>query len=165
MMLLSVLRGIARLAFVLVVLGVTGAAVAIGYGLYYFSHDMPDFQQIANYVPAVGSKIYDADGKLIAEFETERRIPVSIGEVPTLVVNAFLAAEDRDFYAHKGVNPQAIFRAAVADIARFHSGQRPVGASTITQQVVRHFLLSRELSLTRKAKEAILAYHLDKKFS
>ena len=84
-MLLSVLRGIARVAFVLVVLGVTGAAVAVGYGLYYFSHDLPDFQQIANYVPAVGSKVYDADGKLIAEFETERRIPVSIDEVPTLV--------------------------------------------------------------------------------
>src|SRR4051794_25106410 len=165
MMLLSVLRGIARLAFVLVLLGVTGAAVAIGYGLYYFSHDLPDFQQIANYVPAVGSKVYDGDGKLIAEFETERRIPVSIGEVPTLVVNAFLAAEDRDFYTHKGVNPQAIFRAAVADVARFHSGQRPVGASTITQQVVRHFLLSRELSMARKAKEAILAYRLDKEVS
>jgi penicillin-binding protein 1A len=165
MMLLSVMRGIARIAFVLVVLGVTGAAVGVGYGLYYFSHDLPDFQRIANYVPAVGSKVYDADGKLIAEFETERRIPVSIDEVPTLVVNAFLAAEDRDFYTHKGVNPQAIFRAAVADIARFHSGQRPIGASTITQQVVRHFLLSRELSMTRKVKEAILAYRLDKELS
>jgi penicillin-binding protein 1A len=164
-MLLSVLRGIARIAFVLVVLGVTGAAVTAGYGLYYFSHDLPDFQRIANYVPAIGSKVYDADGRLIAEFETERRIPVAIDEVPTLVVNAFLAAEDRDFYTHKGVNPQAIFRAGVADIARFHSGQRPIGASTITQQVVRHFLLSRELSMARKVKEAILAYRLDKEIS
>ena len=161
MMLLSVLRGIARVAFVLVVLGVIGAAVAVGYGLTYFSRDLPDFQQIANYVPAMGSKVYDADGKLVAEFETERRIPVSIDEVPTLVINAFLAAEDRDFYAHKGVDPQAVFRAAVADIARFHSGQRPIGASTITQQVVRHFLLSREVSITRKVKEAILAYRLE----
>ncbi len=144
---------------------VTGGAVAVAYGLYYVSNDLPDFQRIANYVPAVGSKVYDADGKLIAEFETERRIPVSIGEVPTLVVNAFLAAEDRDFYSHKGVDPQAIFRAAVADIARYRSGQRPIGASTITQQVVRHFLLSRELSITRKAKEAILAYQLDKRLS
>lgn len=164
-MLLSVLRGIARIAFVLVVLGVTGVAITAGYGLYYFSHDLPDFQRIVNYVPAIGSKVYDADGKLIAEFEAEHRIPVSIDEVPTLVVNAFLAAEDRDFYTHKGVNPQAIFRAAMADVARFHSGQRPIGASTITQQVVRHFLLSRELSLTRKVKEAILAYRLDKEIS
>ena len=165
MMLLSVLRGIARAAFVLVVLGVIGAAVAVGYGLTYFSRDLPDFQQIANYVPAIGSKVYDADGKLVAEFETERRIPVSIDEVPILVINAFLAAEDRDFYAHKGVDPQAVFRAAVADIARFRSGQRPIGASTITQQVVRHFLLSRELSITRKIKEAILAYRLNKELS
>jgi penicillin-binding protein 1A len=165
MMLLMALRGAARVVFMLVLLGVIGGAVAVGYGLYYFSHDLPDFQQIANYVPAVGSKVYDANGRLIAEFETERRIPVSIGEVPTVVVNAFLAAEDRDFYTHKGVDPQAVFRAAVADIARFRSGQRPIGASTITQQVVRHFLLSRELSITRKAKEAILAYHLDKKLN
>ncbi|MGE0260492.1 MAG: transglycosylase domain-containing protein, partial [Alphaproteobacteria bacterium] len=164
-MLLSVLRGVARLVFVMVLLAVTGGAAAVAYGLYYFSHDLPDFQRIANYVPAVGSKVYDADGKLIAEFETERRIPVSIGEVPTLVVNAFLAAEDRDFYSHNGVDPQAIFRAAVADIARYRSGQRPIGASTITQQVVRHFLLSREVSITRKAKEAILAYQLDKTLS
>ncbi len=164
-MLLSLLRGVARAAFVLVVVGVTGGAVAAAYCLYYVSQDLPDFQRVANYVPAVGSKVFDANGRLIAEFETERRIPVSIGEVPTLVVNAFLAAEDRDFYTHKGVNPQAIFRAAVADIARFRSGQRPIGASTITQQVVRHFLLSRELSITRKIKEAILAYRLDKELS
>jgi penicillin-binding protein 1A len=164
-MLLPVLRGIARVAFVLLVLGLTGAAAAVGYGLYYYSRELPDFDQIAHYVPAMGTKVYDANGALIAEFETERRIPVSIGEVPTLVVNAFLAAEDRDFYSHKGVDPEAIFRAAVADISRVGSGQRPIGASTITQQVVRHFLLSRELSLTRKAKEAILAYRLDKQFS
>ncbi len=164
-MLLSILRGVARLVFVLVLLAVTGGAAAVAYGLYYVSNDLPDFQRIANYVPAVGSKVYDADGRLVAEFETERRIPVSIGEVPTLVVNAFLAAEDRDFYSHKGVDPQAIFRAAVADIARYRSGQRPIGASTITQQVVRHFLLSRELSITRKAREAILAYQLDKRLS
>ncbi|MGD9615386.1 MAG: penicillin-binding protein 1A [Alphaproteobacteria bacterium] len=164
-MLLSVLRGMARVAFVLVVLGVTGAAVGVGYGLYHFSRDLPDFQKIVSYVPAVGSKVYDADGRLIAEFEAERRIPVAIEQVPTLVVNAFLAAEDRDFYTHKGVDPQAIFRAAVADIARFRSGQRPIGASTITQQIVRHFLLSRELSITRKVREAILAYRLDKELS
>ena len=126
----------------LVLLGVTGAAVAIGYGLYYFSHDLPDFQQIANYVPAVGSKVYDADGKLIAEFETERRIPVSIGEVPPLVVNAFLAAEDRDFYTITG-STRRRFSAPRWPISRaIHRGQRPIGASTITQQVVRHFLLS-----------------------
>jgi penicillin-binding protein 1A len=164
-MLLSVLRSMARVGFMVVVLAVVAAAVAIGYGLTYFSRDLPDFERIANYLPAVGSKVYDADGRLIAEFESERRIPVTIGEVPALVINAFLAAEDRDFYAHKGVDPQAVFRAAVADIARLHSGQRPIGASTITQQVVRHFLLSRELSITRKIKEAILAYRLDKELS
>jgi penicillin-binding protein 1A len=165
MMLLSVLRGMARVAFMLVVLGVAAGAVGVGYGLHYFSRDLPDFDKIVNYVPAIGSKVYDADGRLIAEFETERRIPVSIDEIPTLVVNAFLAAEDRDFYAHRGFDPQAILRAAVAYLGRLYSGQRPIGASTITQQVVRHFLLSRELSIERKVREAILAYRIEQELS
>src|SRR5204862_1323515 len=93
------------------------------------------------------------------------RVPVSIGKVPRRVINAFLAAEDRDFYAHTGVNPFAIFRAGVTDVLRLGKGQRPVGASTITQQVVRHFLLTNEVSISRKIKEALLAYRIEKSLS
>ena len=158
---LPVLRGIARTVFVVVIAAVIGTAVVAGAGLYHYSRDLPDHHQIAGYLPAVGSKVYDGTGALMAEFETERRIPVSIEKVPKLVINAFLAAEDRDFYSHDGVDPGAIIRAALADITRVQRGQRPMGASTITQQVVRHFLLSREVSISRKVKEAILAYRIE----
>src|SRR5207248_9175760 len=82
-----------------------------------------------------------------------------------MMIQAVLAAEDRDFYTHNGVNPIAVFRAAIADITRFQRGQRPIGASTITQQVVRHFLLSNEVSASRKIKEALLAYRIEHELS
>ena len=84
-----------------------------------------------------------------------------IKKIPAMVIHAFLAAEDREFYTHNGVNPWAIFRAGLTDALRFHKGQRPQGASTITQQVVRHFLLTKEVSISRKIKEAILAYRIE----
>src|SRR5262249_10146232 len=102
---------------------------------------------------------------LMADLASERRIPVAIGKVPKIVISAFLAAEDRDFYNHRGVDPVAIFRAAMADVLRFQRGQRPLGASTITQQVVRHFLLNNELSVSRKVKEAMLAYRIERSLS
>ena len=92
---------------------------------------------------------------------SEHRIIVPIGQVPRQMVDAVLATEDRDFYSHNGVNPVAVFRAAMADIMRYQRGQRPLGASTITQQVVRHFLLNNELSVSRKIKEALLAYRIE----
>jgi penicillin-binding protein 1A len=161
MMVLQLLRVTTRVLFLVVVLAALGGAGLAGIGLYRFSRDLPDHQQLANYVPATGSKVYDANGALMVEFETEHRIPVTIDKVPRLVIRAFLAAEDRDFYSHNGVDPSAIIRAATADLLRFHRGQRPQGASTITQQVVRHFLLNRELSVSRKVKEAMLAYRIE----
>jgi penicillin-binding protein 1A len=155
------LRGLARVLFVLVVILALGIGGFIGLTLAHFGRDLPDYQQLANYVPAVGSKVYAADGSLMTEFESEHRIPVTIGQVPPLVIRAFLAAEDHDFYKHRGVDPSAIFRAAFADVLRFRRGQRPIGASTITQQVVRHFLLTNEVSFSRKIKEAILAYRIE----
>ncbi|HEX5453269.1 MAG TPA: PBP1A family penicillin-binding protein [Stellaceae bacterium] len=159
------LRVVARAAFIaLIVLSVAaGAALALTLG--YFERDLPDLTEIANYVPAVGSKIYDANGALMTEFEREHRIPVKFDHIPPLVIHAFLAAEDRDFYKHGGVNPVAMLRAAATDLLRLPSGQRPIGASTITQQVVRHFLLSNEVSITRKIKEALLAYRIERTLS
>src|SRR6266851_604072 len=158
---LRILRGLARAAFIIFVVAALGIGGFVGVTLAHFSRELPDYQQLANYLPATGSKVYASDGSLMTEFESEHRIPVSIGKVPRIVIEAFLAAEDRDFYTHSGVNPGAIFRAAVADITRLNRGQRPIGASTITQQVVRHFLLNNEVSVSRKAKEAILAYRIE----
>src|SRR5712691_10882481 len=162
---LRALRGIARLVFILFVLAALGIGGFVGVTLAHFGRELPDYQQLAKYQPATGSKVYAGDGSFMAEFESEHRIPVAIGKVPRVVVEAFLAAEDRDFYTHNGVNPGAIFRAAVADVARFRNGQRPIGASTITQQVVRHFLLTNELSVSRKIKEAMLAYRIERTLS
>src|SRR5438067_9289807 len=162
---LRVLRGLARIAFVVVVVGALGGGAFVAITLSHFGRDLPDYQQLGNYVPATGSKVYAADCSLMAEFESEHRIPVPIAKIPRLMIQAILAAEDRDFYNHQGVNPAAIFRAAVADITRFQRGQRPIGASTITQQVVRHFLLNNELSVSRKIKEALLAYRIERELS
>jgi penicillin-binding protein 1A len=158
---MRVLRGIARITFVAVVCFAVGIGGFVGLTLAHFGRDLPNYQQLTNYVPAVGSKVYAGDASLMIEFETEHRIPVTIAQVPQVVIRAFLAAEDRDFYNHRGVNPAAILRAAFADILRFQRGQRPMGASTITQQVVRHFLLNNEVSISRKIKEMLLAYRIE----
>ncbi|MBV9862700.1 MAG: transglycosylase domain-containing protein, partial [Alphaproteobacteria bacterium] len=127
----------------------------------HYGHDLPDYQQLADYLPATGTKVYAGDGSFMAEYATERRVIVPIQAIPSRVVHAFLAAEDREFYYHNGVNPLAILRAALTDIVRFGHGERLIGASTITQQLVKHFLLNNEVSLARKIKEAILAYRIE----
>ena len=161
----GLLRGVAQLIFVvgIIVAIVGGGAVALA--IAHFSRDLPDHQQLLTYQPATGSRVYAGDGTYMAEFATEHRAITPIKEIPQLVVRAFLAAEDRDFYNHSGINPLAIFRAAVVDVARFGHGQRPLGASTITQQLVRHFLLTNEVSVSRKIKEALLAYRIESALS
>ena len=160
-----ILRGVARVAFLIIVVAAVGIGSFIGISLVYFGRDLPNHQQLAAYVPATGTKVYASDGAFMAEFASEHRIIVPIGKVPRTMVQAVLAAEDRDFYTHNGVNPVAVFRAAIADVTRFQRGQRPIGASTITQQVVRHFLLSNEVSVSRKVKEAMLAYRIEHELS
>ena len=159
---IRILRILARIAFaVIVIAAVAGGAVA-GVTLAYFGRDLPSEEQLLHYVPAMGSKVYASDGSPMLELATENRIPVPLAKIPPLVIHAFLAAEDRDFYNHNGVNPGAVFRAAMSDVLRLQKGQRPLGASTITQQVVRHFLLTNEVSVARKIKEALLAYRIEK---
>ncbi len=159
------LRGLAQLIFVLGVLGAIIVGGALALAVAHFSHDLPDQQQLLSYQPATGTKIYAGDGSLMAEFATEHRIITPFKDIPPLVVHAFLAAEDREFYSHNGVNPMSILRAAFVDIMRFGRGQRPLGASTITQQLVRHFLLTNEVSISRKIKEALLAYRIENQLS
>jgi len=159
------LRGLARLIFVVLILLALFVGGGLAVTIAHFSRDLPDHQQLLAYAPATGTRVYAGDGSFIAEYASEHRILTPIDDVPPLVVHAFLAAEDRDFYNHNGVNPMSILRAAVADIARYGRGQRPLGASTITQQLVRHFLLTNEVSVSRKIKEALLAYRIENQLS
>jgi penicillin-binding protein 1A len=143
-----------------VLLAMLGGGFA-GLTIWYFGRDLPDYQQLANYQPPITTRVLAGDGRLLAEYATERRVFVPIGAIPKRVVAAFLAAEDKNFYTHHGVDPISMVRAAVTDIGRWRSSRRPIGASTITQQVAKNMLLSNELSLSRKIKEVLLATRID----
>jgi penicillin-binding protein 1A len=158
---IGALRGIVRLIFVTGIFVALAVAGVIGVTVWHFGRDLPDHQALLTYQPPTGTRVYAADGSLMAEFASEHRIITPIGKIPPLVVHAFLAAEDREFFTHGGINPFSIVRAAIADLVRYHRGQRPLGASTITQQLVRHFLLTNEVSISRKVKEALLAYRIE----
>ncbi len=141
-----------------------GAATVIGYTVYEeYSADLPSLDGLRTYQPPVVSRIYAGDDRLIAELAQERRIFVPFSAIPEIVKKAFIAAEDKSFYQHRGVDPMAIARAAVTDLQRLGESRRPVGASTITQQVARNMLLaSNDLSFKRKVKEALLALRLER---
>ncbi|MEZ5826177.1 MAG: penicillin-binding protein 1A [Geminicoccaceae bacterium] len=127
--------------------------------------DLPDYSHLANYVPPNVTRIHAGDGRLLAEYAHEKRVFVPIDAMPNRVKEAFVAAEDKNFYNHIGVDPVGIIRAAVDNIQRVQQNLRPQGASTITQQVAKNFLLTNEVSLDRKIKEAILALRMEKAFS
>ncbi len=130
-----------------------------------YGADLPDYHQLADYSPKIVTRIHAGDGHLLAEFATEKRVFVPIDAIPKRVVNAFLAAEDKDFFHHGGVDPLRIAKAAITDIKDLHSGRRAGGASTITQQVAKNMLLSNERTMSRKVKEAILAFRIEETFS
>lgn len=161
---LSLLGIFAEMLSILIGLGLIGVVLAsvAGYAAYQrFSADLPDIDVLKAYQPRVMSRVYAADGRLLSELATERRIFVPIAAIPPLVKQAFISAEDQNFYTHHGVDPVAILRAAVTDIAQYGQGRRPVGASTITQQVAKNMLLGNEVSLSRKAREALLALRIE----
>ncbi|HEX3574794.1 MAG TPA: PBP1A family penicillin-binding protein [Rhodopila sp.] len=141
-----------------------GVVVAAGGYMAYqhFSTDLPDVDGLRNYQPPVMSRVYAGDSRLLAELATERRIFVPVSAIPEIVKQAFISAEDKTFYTHRGIDPLAIARAAVFDLAHAGQGRRPIGASTITQQVAKNMLLDNQMSLARKAKEAILAMRIEK---
>jgi penicillin-binding protein 1A len=131
-----------------------------------YSENLPDYEQLKNYSPIITTRLYAADGSLISEFSKEKRIFVPIDNIPKNLINAFLAAEDANFYKHSGIDPTAIFRASVRNFFTVLSGEGTVGgASTITQQVVKNFLLTRERTFQRKIKEAILAFRISQTLS
>ena len=143
-----------------VILAVAGCGF-VGITLWYFGRDLPDYQQLAHYQPSIMTRVHAGDGRLLAEYATERRIFIPIQAIPKPVINAFIAAEDKNFYSHHGVDPISILRAAITDLGRLRANRRPVGASTITQQVAKNMLLSNEISIRRKIKEILLATRIE----
>lgn len=152
----------------LVSMGLLGAVIALGgavWALSYFSRDLPDYSQLKDYEPPVVTRLYSGDGRLLAEYAEEKRVYVPIEVIPDLVRHAFVSAEDQNFYNHKGVDFIAVVRAIVTNLKHAGSGKRPEGASTITQQVAKNFLLGNEVSYRRKIREAILAWRMEKALS
>src|SRR6201985_1234725 len=146
---------------VLFLVGVAGVAGAI----WHFSRDLPDYSQLQDYDPPVMTRVHASDGALLGEYSKERRLYLPIQAVPKIVINAFLAAEDKNFYEHGGIDYSGMARAALLYAQNFGSNRRPQGASTITQQVAKNFLLTNEVSFTRKIKEALLAMRLERAYS
>jgi penicillin-binding protein 1A len=146
------------------ILFVVGVAAVAGL-MWHFSKDLPDYSQLQDYEPPVMTRVHAADGSLVAEYARERRLYIPIQAVPKRVINAFLAAEDKNFYEHGGLDFIGIARAAINYLENYGSNRHPQGASTITQQVAKNFLLSNEVSFARKIKEALLALKIERTYS
>jgi penicillin-binding protein 1A len=141
-----------------------GIAAAAGM-IWHFSKDLPDYSQLQDYEPPVMTRVHAVDGSLLGEYAKERRLYLPIQAVPKLVINAFLAAEDKNFYEHGGIDYSGMARAALLYAQNYGSNRRPQGASTITQQVAKNFLLNNEVSFSRKIKEALLAMRIERAYS
>ncbi|WP_416897012.1 MAG: penicillin-binding protein 1A [Minwuia sp.] len=151
----------------LTILGLIGVIAVAGFAYLVFWHygrGLDDVDRLAEYKPPVATRVYAGDGRLMAEYALQNRLYVPIEAIPPRVIGAFLAAEDSEFYQHMGIDPMAIARAAINNLKNYGTNRRPEGASTITQQVAKNFLLTNEVSYERKIKEAILAFRIEKAF-
>ena len=133
--------------------------------LWYFSSDLPDYKILANYKPPVSSRVHSGEGQLIAEYALQKRFFIPYDSIPKKVIYSFISAEDKNFFYHPGVDAKSITRAVIKNIKNYYSAKRLEGASTITQQVAKNFLLTSEVSLKRKIKEAILAFRIERAYS
>ena len=133
--------------------------------LWYFSIGLPDYKKLSNYQPPISSRVYSENRKLIAEYAIEKRLFIPFESIPDKVVNAFLSAEDKNFFKHPGVDAKGILRAVLKNIKNISQNKRLEGASTITQQVAKNFLLTNEVSMKRKIKEAILAFRIERAYT
>ena len=133
--------------------------------LWAFSNNLPDYKFLKNYKPSVSSKIYSGEGELVSDFSSEKRIFVPYKAIPERVINSFLSAEDKNFFSHPGVDAKGVLRATINNISNIIASKRLEGASTITQQVAKNFLLTNEVSINRKLKEAILAFRIERALS
>ena len=141
------------------------SALSIIAVLWAFSNNLPDYKFLKSYKPAVSSKVYSGDGELVNDFSSEKRIFVPYKAISEKVINSFLSAEDKNFFYHPGVDAKGVLRAVVNNISNIIASKRLEGASTITQQVAKNFLLTNEVSLNRKIKEAILAFRIERALS
>ena len=133
--------------------------------LWYFSSDLPDYKILSSYKPPVSSRVHSGEGQLIAEYALQKRLFIPYDSVPKKVIYSFLSAEDKNFFTHPGIDAKSITRAIIKNLKNINSEKRLEGASTITQQVAKNFLLSSEVSLKRKIKEAILAFRIERAYS
>ena len=118
--------------------------------LWYFSIGLPDYKKLSNYQPPISSRVYSEDSKLIAEYALEKRLFIPYESIPNKVINAFLSAEDKNFFSHPGIDAKGILRAVIKNIKNISQNKRLEGASTITQQVAKNFLLTNEVSMKKK---------------
>ena len=133
--------------------------------LWYFSVGLPDYKKLSNYQPPISSRVYSEDSKLVAEYAIEKRLFIPYESIPPKVINSFLSAEDKNFFSHPGVDAKGILRAVIKNIKNITQNKRLEGASTITQQVAKNFLLTNEVSMKRKIKEAILAFRIERAYT
>ena len=133
--------------------------------LWYFSIGLPDYKKLSNYQPPISSRVYSDNGKLIAEYALEKRLFIPFESIPKKVIHSFLSAEDKNLFNHPGVDAKGILRAFLKNLKNISENKRLEGASTITQQVAKNFLLTNEVSLKRKIKEAILAFRIERAYS
>jgi len=132
--------------------------------LWYFSAGLPDYKKLSNYQPPISSRVYSENNKLIAEYALEKRLFIPYESIPEKVINAFLSAEDKNFFNHPGIDAKGILRAVIKNLKNISQNKRLEGASTITQQVAKNFLLTNEVSMKRKVKEAILAFRIERAY-
>ncbi|WP_440908117.1 penicillin-binding protein 1A [Candidatus Pelagibacter sp.] len=151
--------------FILITSFILLSTISIISVLWTYSNDLPDYKFLKNYKPPVSSKVYSSNGDLVADFSQEKRVFVPFNSIPKNVINAFLSAEDKNFFKHPGVDAKGVIRAVINNISNILSSKRLEGASTITQQVAKNFLLTNEVSLNRKIKEAILAFRIERALS
>jgi penicillin-binding protein 1A len=147
--------GLAAAAVLVVVIGF------VAFWVFTLTRDLPSVETLQDYAPPVTTRVYAGNGTVLGEYAHQRRIFVPATFIPKLVKQAFTSAEDRNFYNHPGIDPSGILRAAIKDVGLVLEGRRPQGASTITQQVARGFLLNSDLKMARKVREAILAVRID----
>lgn len=148
----------------IILMGILGAGGVV-YLINYYKNDLPDYKQLEEYNPPATTRVYSNDGRLIAEFAKENRIFVPFEMMPKKLIQAFISAEDQNFYSHPGIDLTSLLRAISQNILNIGSNKSLVGGSTITQQVVKNFLLSNERSLSRKIKEAILSYRISQVYT
>lgn len=162
------MKTLGKLIVIIFSLGLFGAMIGAGvvvFALWHFGRDLPDYKQLADYQPPTTTRIHSGDGRLLAEYAKEKRIFVPVSAMPKRVIQGFIAAEDQNFYSHPGVDFVALARAMATNVFNVVRGRKLIGASTITQQVAKNFLLTNEVSVERKIKEAILAFRIERALS